>query len=88
MTTKRARKKPVEIEAVQFLGFDQNAEEVEIFLGDSFETHLPSTNQVVVRTLEGELTASSGDWIIKGVQGELYPIKDAIFRATYDILEA
>ena len=37
-----------------------------------------------VPTLEGLMRASFGDFIIKGVQGEFYPIKDSIFRATYE----
>ena len=37
-----------------------------------------------VPTIEGLMRASFGDFIIKGVQGEFYPIKDSIFRATYE----
>jgi hypothetical protein len=81
------RKKPVVIEAVQFNGFDENAEEVELFLGDDFVSHLPSKNQLLVQTLEGELTASVGDWIIKGVQGEHYPCKPDVFEKTYEPVE-
>lgn len=35
-----------------------------------------------VSTLEGVMRASAGDWIIRGVKGEFYPIKDSIFRET------
>ena len=80
----RYRKKPVEIEAIQFLGFDVNGEECELFIGDSFESHIPSQNKIEIRTLEGPITASAGDWIIKGVQGEFYPCKPNIFAATYE----
>ena len=38
---------------------------------------------VIITTLEGEMHASPGDWIIKGVQGEFYPCKPDIFEATY-----
>jgi hypothetical protein len=37
-----------------------------------------------ISTLEGEMRADYGDWIIQGVQGELYPCKPDIFEATYD----
>jgi hypothetical protein len=84
MTAGRYRKKPVEIEAVQYLGFETNGEECELFLGDDFETHLPSQNQIAIRTLEGELTASKGDWLIRGVKGEHYPCKPDVFAATYE----
>jgi len=38
-------------------------------------------------TLEGTMRASSGDWIIQGVKGELYPCKPDIFNATYEPVE-
>lgn len=38
-----------------------------------------------IQTLEGVMTASVGDWIIKGVNGEFYPCKPDIFKQTYDI---
>ncbi len=38
----------------------------------------------VIPTLEGDMTASVGDFIIKGVQGEFYPCKPDIFLATYE----
>lgn len=37
-----------------------------------------------IGTLEGVMKASKGDWIIKGVKGELYPCKPDIFEATYE----
>ena len=37
-----------------------------------------------IRTLEGTMRAGPGDWIIKGVKGELYPCKPDIFEATYE----
>lgn len=39
-------------------------------------------------TMEGEMCASEGDWIIKGVAGEFYPCKPDIFEATYEAVEA
>lgn len=38
----------------------------------------------LIRTLEGDLKVSPGDWIITGVKGEKYPCKPDIFEATYD----
>lgn len=32
------------------------------------------------------MEAHPGDWLIRGVEGEVYPCKDSIFRATYDII--
>ena len=47
----------------------------------------PVDGALRVTTLEGDLFAAPGDWIIKGVAGEFYPIKEDIFRATYDPVE-
>lgn len=38
-----------------------------------------------IRTLEGVMTASPGDWIVRGVKNELYPCKPDIFAATYEL---
>lgn len=72
------RKKPVVIEAVKWTGNNQN--ELASFMG------VVSTcnGKVEIHTLEGMLTASTGDWIIKGVKGEFYPCKPDIFSATYE----
>jgi len=40
-----------------------------------------------VNTIEGTMRGIDGDWIIRGVKGELYPCKDDIFRATYEPVE-
>jgi len=42
---------------------------------------------VLIKTLEGTMTASPGDYVIKGVQGEFYPCKPDIFEATYEAVE-
>ncbi len=39
---------------------------------------------LVIKTLEGNMRADQGDWIIKGVKGEFYPCKPDIFEATYE----
>jgi hypothetical protein len=40
-----------------------------------------------VMTLEGPLLAEPGDWMIRGIEGELYPCKDSVFRKTYEEME-
>ena len=42
------------------------------------------TEQTVIHTLEGDMTAKPGDWIITGVAGEKYPCKPDIFEQTYE----
>lgn len=74
------RKKPVVIEAVQWTG--TNNQELVSFMGVvGFEGGKPTIN-----TLEGRLSASIGDYIIKGVKGEFYPCKPDIFEQTYDLI--
>jgi len=82
------RKKPVEIEAmrltrnfaqqaVDFIG-EENLAEYGIGEFDEDACYMS------IKTLEGVMTASEGDWIIKGVKGEFYPCKPDIFAMTYD----
>ena len=40
--------------------------------------------EIQIETLEGVMTASPGDWIITGVNGEKYPCKNDIFEKTYE----
>ena len=43
--------------------------------------------EVYIETLEGVMKADKGDWIIKGVKGELYPCKPDVFEITYEKVE-
>ena len=78
------RKKPVEIEAVQWTG--DNRDEIWEFCPLSyFNTDLETGMlSLMVQTLEGSMQASIGDYIIKGIKGEFYPCKPDIFDMTYD----
>jgi len=78
------RKKPVVIEAEQW-----------IELTDEPLSPIPPAPHFVLRehkkhwqiqTLEGWLNISSGDWIIRGIQGEYYPCKPDIFEQTYELV--
>ncbi|KAK9679494.1 hypothetical protein QE152_g40002 [Popillia japonica] len=86
--TMKYRKKPVVIEAVQWTGM--NLQEIKDFVGNACKTHLHDSAwqlgvgapmiELKIRTLEGDMLANQGDYIIKGVQGEYYPCKPEIFR--------
>ena len=78
------RKKPVVIEALQFT--EENKDQCFNFVQctctpDRDENGLPTLR---IQTLEGEMTARLGDWIIKGVKGEFYPCQKEIFQETYE----
>ena len=91
------RKKPIEIEAVQFLFNENSILELHEFCGSSLGTiHKTSVDvaaEAEIGTLEDgvHLTvkhiATEGDWIIRGVQGEFYACKPDIFEATYEAVD-
>ena len=76
------RKKPVVVEAKQFVG--TNWREILEFIGESAGHFEKDENKLVIYTLEGNHNAAIGDWIIKGVNGEFYPCKPNIFEKTYE----
>jgi hypothetical protein len=86
------RKKPVVIQAVQFcetnLGgaFFDDGDDLPKWLDDAIYDGVVSMHgdYFVARTLEGDHRGDIGDWIIRGVKGELYPCKPDIFEQTYD----
>ena len=88
---KQYRKKPVIIEAIKFDGTPGSAVEVfEAFdiPGGKFVPFAGyQTGVLTIPTMEGVMTTSAGDWIIKGVKGEFYPCKPDIFEATYELVE-
>lgn len=82
------RKKPVVIEAIQYNG--KNAQDVINFAkssGRKVSMDRDSSRKIdflEVETLEGFMYADKGDWIIRGVKGEVYPCKPVIFEMTYE----
>lgn len=80
------RKRPVVIEAVQITPktFDDPHPNPEHIPGVLYNPHCRAA---FIKTLEGEMRADLGDWIIKGVKGEFYPCKPDIFEATYERVE-
>ena len=87
------RKKPIVIEAWHLPENwpGEGTEMMPPWLVDAFGEKIGSAdhnpNALVIMTLEGEMLANPGDWIIKGVAGELYPCKPDIFEQTYEVVE-
>lgn len=78
------RKKPIVIEAIRWTGenFEELADLVE---GSKCKFRYDESDMSLkIKTLEGTMTALPGDYIIKGVRGELYPCKPDIFEQTYE----
>lgn len=88
------RKKPVVIEAYHFTG-PVLEDECPKWLLDAFTLGIALVSyvfdegvyEIEINTLQGVLTANEGDWIIKGVNGEVYPCKPNIFEKTYERVE-
>ena len=84
------RKKPVVIEAVPvrdaLLAASTEWTDLPTWLRDAYEggTVTFASDAIFINTLEGQMCASKGDMLIRGVQGELYPCKPDIFDATYE----
>ena len=77
------RKKPVVIEATQIKesNFTKDHPNDDHVIGVIYD---PNRRVVEINTLEGVMIGNIGDYIIRGVQGELYPCKPDIFKLTYD----
>lgn len=91
-THMRWRKRPIVVEAQQYAGrgnmHPRYHGRVADWIWEAFAAGvlMPTngTDPLIVRTKEGDLIVSPGDWIVRGVQGELYPCKPDIFEATYE----
>lgn len=80
------RNKPVVIEAVRFT--DETKDMVLNFVTcNCIPAERNGKPALVIQTLEGDMTICLGDWIIKGVAGEFYPVKADIFEETYELVE-
>lgn len=81
------RKKPVVIEAVLWTGEFYDVDAMPAWLVEACDDRIVYDGELqskTISTLEGPMKASAGDWIIRGIKGELYPCKPDIFEATYE----
>jgi hypothetical protein len=78
------RKKPVVVEAVQFT--KENFYSIAEWVRASHTEQQLTGWLITIPTLEGDMLAKEGDYIIKGIKGEFYPCKADIFIATYEQL--
>ena len=84
------RKKPVVIDAFKWTG-DRDQTKDPVWIVEAIEKgevtfigHRAGVVSMAVKTLEGVMVANPGDYIIQGVQGEIYPCKPDIFESTYE----
>lgn len=84
------RKKPIIIEAMQYTGFIESKARCRKWIGKACQggkQYQDKSENFIIHTLEGDMTVSPNDWVIKGVRGEFYPCKPDIFAATYELAE-
>lgn len=86
-------KKPIRVEAIQFLDNESGSEILKWVAGSD---NAPDCRVMIaddkafridIGTLEGTMAGGIGWWIIKGVKGEFYPCDPEVFDQSYDILE-
>ena len=90
------RKKPVVVEAVQWKGNNRKEVKSEVGLDGCDYSVEPSVNNpegerpvnvLIMMSFGGKTGVFPGEWIIKGIDGKLYPMKPDIFAATYELVE-
>ena len=83
------RKRPIVIEAVQFKDNPDTLIEIQELMQSDLRVSYEKPDKPVIKieTLEGTMEASVGDYIIRGVNGEIYPCKPDIFAKTYEVAE-
>ena len=74
------RAKPCEIEAMKWTG--RNVAEIMRFVKN--ESAIITNGVLIIKTLEGDMVASTGDYIIRGLRGEYYPCKPDVFQKKYE----
>lgn len=80
------RKKPVVIDAIQYTG--DNIQQIwDAFTAENVYGPVEGDQNAYIFTLEGKMRCNVGDYIIRGVRGELYPCAQDIFEETYEEAE-
>ena len=85
-TLAKYRKKPVEVEAFR-LRPGMALGEFPDWAKDTAARRMIEDGPFFIDTLEGTMVANDGDWVIRGVKGELYPCKPDVFAMTYEEVE-
>lgn len=78
------RKKPVVVDVVRWSGQPEDLEAIIAFAGIRKVTPDVVAKALLIETLEGTMRAELGDYIIRGIRGEIYPCKPGIFEETYE----
>jgi hypothetical protein len=83
----KAMKKPVVVEAVQFTGEPENILFLEEWSKGNVFISWKDHSKLYVETIEGQVHTYVGSYVVKGVAGEVWPIRKDIFEETYEIIK-
>lgn len=82
---KKYIKRPLEISAIQYNG--ANIEDVREFVGRKLSAYNANENRLYITTLEGMRHVKRFDFVVRGIKGEYYPVRQDIFEDTYEELK-
>jgi hypothetical protein len=82
---KKYRKKPIPVDCMQLT--PETLNEVKKFVGDKFIHEGTSYPRFYILTLEGKLETTFGSYIVKGIEGEFWAVKQSIFEKTYEEID-
>ncbi|QQO40676.1 hypothetical protein 015DV002_236 [Bacillus phage 015DV002] len=87
------RKNPVVVDVIQYAGTAESVAELKYFVNGTLEDvdgifrYDQEEEKYIIRTDEGDMRISVGDYVIRGVKGEFYPCKPDVFKETYTLEE-
>ena len=81
----RYRKRPVVVDAIQFTG--KNVPEIAQLLDWDFDDGDGDCDTIIIETLNGDVTVTAGEWIVRGIAGEGYPCRADLFELTYEPID-
>lgn len=95
MTLQKFRKKPIIVEAVQFTGSDENAEEIADWISNNWEeleVELDNDNDgnevfIITKPDGNEMFCPKNGWLVKGIDSSIYPVKDETFKKVYELVD-
>ena len=80
----RFRKRPIEVEAFRYDGSEESQREIVRWAEGKVEGYFDGEYYLQVNTLHGPTAAAAGDWVVKGPQGDFWPVQPEIFEDSYE----
>ena len=94
MTLQKFRKKPVIVEAVQFTGSEENAREIADWITDNWKelevewyNDFDGDTFIIIEPDGTETHCPENGWLVKGIDGSIYPVKDETFKKVYELVD-